>query len=152
MKQAFCSILVAVMSGSMAAAETIDHEGATYWIYRLDPQKEKLELFLGAQKGKPHLFPDLERRLNLEGRELKFAVNAGIFEPNFRSTGLHIAEGKTITGLNLKDFKKDPGRGVYPQFLSETQRCLLPSRRWNGRNCRIEPIQDPPLRLSGSGG
>lgn len=110
------TLLVALSVSALSAAEKIEHEGAEYWIYRIDPKKEKLELFLGEEKGKPNTFLKLEERLNRKGRQLKFAVNAGIFEPNFLSTGLHISEGKTIVDLNLEEFKKTRESEFTPNF------------------------------------
>ncbi|MDF1811345.1 MAG: phosphodiester glycosidase family protein [Verrucomicrobiales bacterium] len=110
------ALWVAFSPCEVCFAETIVHEGAEYWIYRLDPEKEKLELFLGEKKGKPNTFPALEERLNRQGKQLKFAVNAGIFEPNFVSSGLHVSEGKTIVKLNLADFKKTRESEFTPNF------------------------------------
>lgn len=110
-----CCITVLV-TGGLLRGETIHHEGADYWIYRIDPKKEKLELFLNPTRGNANTFPILEKRLNQQGKQLKFALNAGIFEPNFLSTGLHVSEGKTIVNLNLKDFKKTREGEFTPNF------------------------------------
>ncbi|NNE92390.1 MAG: hypothetical protein HKN23_12140, partial [Verrucomicrobiales bacterium] len=45
-------------------------------------------------------------QLNRQGKSLKFAMNSGIYEPGFLPTGLHIADGKTVVKLNLKDHVK----------------------------------------------
>jgi uncharacterized protein YigE (DUF2233 family) len=95
----------------------VEHAGTTYWVYRVAPGKEKIELHLSEKAGVPHTFPKLEERLRGEGRRLEFAMNAGIFEGNFRATGLHIAEGKTITPLNLDDFVKRSEGELTPNFF-----------------------------------
>jgi uncharacterized protein YigE (DUF2233 family) len=100
-----------------AQAETIEHAGTTYWIYRVEPGKEKIELHLSEKEGIPNTFPKLETRLQGQGRRLKFAMNAGIFEGTFRASGLHIAEGKTITKLNLDDFVKRSEGEFTPNFF-----------------------------------
>lgn len=98
-------------------AEVVSHEGADFYVYRLDPKKEKLELFLGEAKGKPNTFPIVRDRVAKQGRKLKFAMNSGIFEGTFQPSGLHIAAGKTITKLNLKDFKKTREGEFTPNFF-----------------------------------
>ena len=102
---------------SMMAGETMDHEGTTYWIYRVDPAKEKVELYLAENKGEPNTFPKLEARLQKQGRRVKFAMNSGIFEGTFLPSGLHISDGKTITKLNLNDFVKSGKAEFTPNFF-----------------------------------
>lgn len=100
-----------------AQTETMEHAGTTYHVYRVEPGTEKIELFLSENAGIPNTFPKLEDRLRNQGRRLKFAMNSGIFEGNFRSTGLHIAEGKTTTKLNLDDFVKRSEGELTPNFF-----------------------------------
>ncbi|NNE92499.1 MAG: hypothetical protein HKN23_12700, partial [Verrucomicrobiales bacterium] len=88
------------------AKHKIEHKGATFWVYRLDLKEETLRLFLSEEKGKPLTFKKLEEQLNRQGKSLKFAMNSGIYEPGFLPTGLHIADGKTVVKLNLKDHVK----------------------------------------------
>jgi uncharacterized protein YigE (DUF2233 family) len=99
-------------------AETIEHGGASFWIHRVDPKAVKIELFLPEKAGEPNTFPKLEAKLAAQGRRLVFAMNSGIYEGNFRPTGLHVSEGKEITPLNLKDFvKRTPEEPVHNFFL-----------------------------------
>ena len=109
--------LLAIAFPGVTGAETMEHAGTTYWIYRVAPGKEKIELHLSEKAGVPHTFPKLEERLRGEGRRLKFAMNSGIFEGNFRASGLHIAEGETITPLNLDDFVKRSEGELTPNFF-----------------------------------
>ncbi|MCG8603213.1 MAG: phosphodiester glycosidase family protein, partial [Verrucomicrobiales bacterium] len=88
-----------------------------YYVYRLKPEKEKLELFLSGKKGEPNLFTHLEERLNRKGRRLKFAMNSGIFEGTFLPTGLHIANGKTHVKLNSDNFVKERDGQLTPNFF-----------------------------------
>lgn len=110
------ALALLVSLSSPAQAETIEHAGTTYLIYRVKPGTEKIELFLSEKEGVPNTFPKLEARLQKQGRRLKFAINSGIFEGNFRASGLHIAEGKTVTPLNLGDFVKRSEGEFTPNF------------------------------------
>lgn len=98
-------------------SETIEHAGTRYWIQRVDPLKETLELHLSEKAGEPNTFPKLEARLAAQGRRLRFAMNSGIFEGNFMPSGLHIAGGKTITPLNLQDYVKKSEGDLTPNFF-----------------------------------
>ena len=62
---------LSLLTPTFTAAETVEHAGTTYWIYRVAPGKEKVELYLGEQKGEPNTFPKLEARLQKKGRRLK---------------------------------------------------------------------------------
>ncbi|MAS92096.1 MAG: hypothetical protein CMO55_02775 [Verrucomicrobiales bacterium] len=112
-----CFLALLFLLASTVYADTITHQGADFFVYRLDPKKEKLELYLGEKKGKPNTFPQLQERLTKQGKKLKFAMNSGIFEGTFLPTGLHIAEGKTVTKLNLDDFKKEREGQFTPNFF-----------------------------------
>lgn len=109
--------LAALLLVSTVEAETVAHGGAEFWIRRVDPTTETLELHLAEKRGEPNTFPKLEARLQAKGRRLLFAMNSGIFEGNFLPTGLHIADGKTVVKLNLDDFKKSSPGELTPNFF-----------------------------------
>lgn len=97
----FLALLVSIVAPVAAPAETIEFRGARFHVYRFDPKQEKLELFLPGQTATSSpTFARLEKDLNARGLRLKVAMNAGIYEPGFVPTGLHIAEGRTIVPLN----------------------------------------------------
>lgn len=105
---------------SAARAETVEFRGATFRVYRFDPTAETLELFWRDESGKPYLtFQDLEKALNARGRRLKLALNAGIYEPGFKPSGLHISGGKTLHRLNRDDAppKRSPNEFTPNFFL-----------------------------------
>ncbi len=110
-------LILAILASSAAEAEVIEHGGVAFHVYRLDPAKEKLELHLSAKKGEPNTFPKLAEKVKSQGRDLKFAMNAGIFEPTFRPSGLHISEGRTLKALNLNDFVKEREGQFTPNFF-----------------------------------
>lgn len=102
-KLAALLLLPGVFGEREAVGETVEHRGAKFHVYRFDPKTEKLELFLLKQTSqKVPTFEQLEKDLNTEGRRLKVAMNAGIYEPGFVPSGLHVSEGKVIVPLNEK--------------------------------------------------
>ena len=98
-------------------ADPVQHRGTHFHVYRVDPDKEVVQLFLAETPGQPNTFPKLEKRLERDRKRLTFAMNAGIFEGNFLPTGLHVSEGKTITKLNLDDFVKEREGQLTPNFF-----------------------------------
>lgn len=102
---------------SPLTAETLEHRGTTYHIYRLDPERDRLQLLLPEKKGEPNTFTKVRDRLEKKGQKLKFAMNSGIFEGTLLPTGLHVSEGKTITPLNLEDFVKEREGQLTPNFF-----------------------------------
>jgi len=113
----FRYLLLSIITATTTQAEVIEHRGVAFYVYHLDETTEKLELHLSGKKGEPNTFIKLEEKVKSQGRELRFAMNSGIFEGTFLPSGLHIAESKTITKLNLDDFVKDRESQFTPNFF-----------------------------------
>lgn len=74
---------------------------ATFTVCRVDLKSERLELFWRDESGKPYRqFSALREALQVRGEQLAFAVNAGMYQPNFSPVGLFVAEGKQLAPLN----------------------------------------------------
>jgi uncharacterized protein YigE (DUF2233 family) len=72
-----------------------------------DPQR--LELFLRDDKGIPfHRFGKLSSWLQARDKHLRFAMNAGMFEPDYSPVGLFVARAEQLAPLNLRS-----GRGNF---------------------------------------
>lgn len=110
------TLLCLFLAPPFCRAETIEHAGTRYWVYRIDPKVTKLELHLSPGPDIPNTFPDLEKRIEASGRRLVFAMNSGIYEGNFLPTGLHVSEGKTVVPLNRETFTKRLPDDVTPNF------------------------------------
>jgi uncharacterized protein YigE (DUF2233 family) len=62
---------------------------------------EQLELFWRDDAGRPfRKFSTLREALQLKDKDLIFAVNAGMYQPNFSPVGLFVAEGRELVPLN----------------------------------------------------
>lgn len=80
-----------------------------FTVVRVHTQSEQLQLFLHDQTGASfHRFETLERWLTSQGKQLVFAMNAGMFEPDYSPVGLFVAQGKELAPLNLSS-----GRGNF---------------------------------------
>ncbi len=117
-------------------AEKKIHRGVHFWVYTYEPEKEILELHLADKVGEPNLFPTVAEKVEAEGKKLLFATNSGIFEGNYRPTGLHISKGKTITKLNLETFVKEREGQFTPNFFLKPNAVFSIDR--NGKASIIE--------------
>ncbi len=137
-----CLVLAIVFFSITIRGEEIEFRGARFIVYRIDPAKQKLELFWRNNKREAYnTFENLEAALKVQGKQLKFAINAGIYAPGFLPEGLHIEKGKKLRALNLKNapgnfflkpngvffIKKDGAAGVLEtvQFKALKQRLRL---------------------------
>lgn len=100
----------ACLSSHVHAAETVEHEGARYHLFRLDRDEwPRLQLTWLGTDGKPlGDFNGLKRELAAKGRKIAFATNAGIFERGPRPCGLTICAGQELVPLNVR-----PGEGNF---------------------------------------
>jgi uncharacterized protein YigE (DUF2233 family) len=79
-------------------------EGASYTICTIDLTQAKLELFNLNSAGQPYAsFDALADGLGAEGRELIFAMNAGMFDENLRPIGLYVEDGTQVKKLNRRN-------------------------------------------------
>lgn len=109
---------IALFAGAnVCSSESVEHAGTRYWVHRIDPAKVTLELHLPEKAGEPNTFPKLAAAVEKSGRRLVFAMNSGIFEGNFRPTGLHVSGGREITPLNLDDYTKRSPTEPTPNFF-----------------------------------
>jgi uncharacterized protein YigE (DUF2233 family) len=97
--------LLIQLSGVVAragTAERITFLGGEFVAYRVDLATDELALFWQDTKGKPlETFTRLKAHLAAQSRELKFAINAGIYSREGAPLGLHIEEFKVLRPLNL---------------------------------------------------
>lgn len=92
--------------------------GATpFTACRVDLNIERLDLYWRDQAGQPYRqFSALREALQRQGKTLAFAVNAGMYQPNFSPVGLFVAEGRELVPLNHRlgsgNFSQQPN-GVF---------------------------------------
>lgn len=68
---------------------------------RVNLNVDRLELFWRGDTGQPYRqFSALREALRLKGEQLVFAVNAGMYQPNFSPVGLFVADGRELVPLN----------------------------------------------------
>lgn len=85
-----------------AAWSTLCFAGSKYTVVRVD-DPQRLQLFLRDDSGTPfHRFEKLSSWLQARKKHLRFAMNAGMFEPDYSPVGLFIARSQELAPLNLR--------------------------------------------------
>jgi uncharacterized protein YigE (DUF2233 family) len=92
-----------ICSGVSHAVEcgTITAGDVVFTVCRVNLNVEQLQLFWRDDAGLPYRqFSALREALANSGKQLVFAVNAGMYQPNFSPVGLFVAEGRELAPLN----------------------------------------------------
>jgi uncharacterized protein YigE (DUF2233 family) len=75
--------------------------GTPFTVCRVDLAAERLELFWRDEAGRPYRqFSALREGLEAKAKTLVFAVNAGMYRPDFSPVGLFVADGRELAPLN----------------------------------------------------
>ena len=91
-------------SAADARSEPVVATSARFTIVRVDVQTNRLELFLRDETGRPfNRFGHLAAWLAGRNQQLLFAMNAGMYHPDFSPVGLLVADGRQISPLNVAD-------------------------------------------------
>jgi uncharacterized protein YigE (DUF2233 family) len=114
------AIMVATDKG--AAQPAVDQpcaedtvEGTGYVVCTLNPEKAELRLFWkGADGAAYRYFQGIAEAVKAEGRTLAFAVNAGMYLPDFSPIGLYVENGRELRPVSLG--KAAVAAGPVPNF------------------------------------
>jgi uncharacterized protein YigE (DUF2233 family) len=75
--------------------------GATVTVCRVDLGHEQMQLFWRDAAGQPYQrFAALRDALAGNGRTLEFAINGGMYKPDFSPVGLFVSDGRELSPLN----------------------------------------------------
>lgn len=75
-----------------------------YTVMPVDTRRDDLRLFLNDDHGQPlHRLKRLDAWLKPQGKRLRFAMNAGMYEPDYSPVGLYVADGRELAPLNLAE-------------------------------------------------
>jgi uncharacterized protein YigE (DUF2233 family) len=93
----------AVLPADNSPCETITAAGRLYTICTFDVRQAQLRLFLADRTGKPYgNFGAIDEALKPQGAELTFAMNAGMFRPDYRPAGLYVEGGRQLAPANTR--------------------------------------------------
>ena len=108
MRRFFPVVLILCLQSIWVAAKPlctpVSYEGNGYSVCRIDLRETRLELFNLDDQGAPlGSFTALAEDLSLEGKELGFAMNAGMFDEALKPIGLYVENGTQAKKLNRRD-------------------------------------------------
>jgi uncharacterized protein YigE (DUF2233 family) len=93
-----------LICASAAQAVTCESRVAgaiAFTVCRVDLKSEQLSLFWRDETGHPYRqFSALRDALESHGKQLLFAVNGGMYQPDFSPVGLFVADGRELMPLN----------------------------------------------------
>jgi uncharacterized protein YigE (DUF2233 family) len=98
--------LIGALLFCSGAAQAVDCTAKTvagkpFTICRVDLKTEQLDLFWRDDAGKPYRqFSALREALESKAKHLVFAVNAGMYKPDFSPVGLFVVGGQELKPLN----------------------------------------------------
>jgi uncharacterized protein YigE (DUF2233 family) len=86
-----------------ATSQNTTRLNGKYTVCPVDLAKETLRLhYTDAQGERLGSFAALQESLAASGKTLAFAMNAGMFHPDFKPVGLLVIDGKTISPINRR--------------------------------------------------
>lgn len=142
---------------SVSVQENSESSGFAYPRFttiRVDARIERIELFLRDDAGRPlRRFDRLESWLASRKERLRFAMNAGMFEPDLSPVGLLVQNGQQVSPLNLSDgtgnFFLKPN-GVF--FISELGPGIVESAEYQAlaQKVRLATQSGPLLVRNGA--
>lgn len=100
MRWVFALVLTTVSAAADPACETRKHDGNSFSLCRVNVAQTPLRLFLEREEGIPHgHFTSIQDTLDIEGKTLVFAMNAGMYHTDRSPVGLYVEEGKQVQRL-----------------------------------------------------
>jgi uncharacterized protein YigE (DUF2233 family) len=95
-------LLAAAPAAGAVDCSTTKHANLRYTTCRVDARSESLRLYYRDPRDSTlvHSFDRLAKHVALEGRKLTFAMNAGMFHPDFRPVGLLVIDGREIAPID----------------------------------------------------
>jgi uncharacterized protein YigE (DUF2233 family) len=130
---------------------TVTYSGKKATICSVDLKTDDLRLFLNDDSGRPlKSFAALAQWMGRQNKRVVFAMNAGMFEPDYSPVGLFVSGGRQFNPLNLRDgfgnFYLKPN-GVFA--VTQSGAAVMESSQF--QNIRVPVIlatQSGPLLVS----
>ena len=136
-------LLVVGLPGVAAAQEpcaTLRFEQADYIVCTARPGQDDIRLFWAGANGKAYgRFSPLVADQAAQGRVLRFAMNAGMYQTDLSPLGLYVEKGRELRRLNLRhgqgNFYMQPN-GVF--YLDKTRAGIMTTVRF--KTSGIKPV------------
>ncbi|KAA0969815.1 hypothetical protein FPY71_13155 [Aureimonas fodinaquatilis] len=110
-------------------------EGSSYVVCTVDPAVSDLRLFWKNDAGDPYRrFSRIADAVRTQGQELVFAINGGMYQPDYTPLGLYVENGKELRPADVSSVEGRPAQipnfykkpnGVF--FIGEAGAGILPT-------------------------
>src|ERR1700682_6660579 len=122
--------------------------GATVTVCRVDLGREQMQLFWRDAAGQPYQrFAVLRDALAQNGQTLEFAMNGGMYKPDFSPVGLFVADERELVPLNRHtgpgNFSQQPN-GVF-LLDGHGARVLTTDEYWQEKTTPALATQSGPM-------
>lgn len=116
-------IRTAVAQESAQICERKPFEQQSYIVCSPDAAKGSLQLFWRGADGQPYrTFSQLADSLTAKGKTLVFAINAGMYQPDFTPLGLYVENGQELRPAETGTRTGEPGK--IPNFYKQPNGVL----------------------------
>jgi uncharacterized protein YigE (DUF2233 family) len=131
----------------------VSHDENAYTVCRFDVTQHRVELFWSADDKTPYgSFSALEAALQEDGKQLAFAMNAGMYSDTLAPIGLYVEDGKELKKANTR---KGPGNfhlmpnGVF--YIAGNRAGVLETKRYlkQAPAARLASQSGPMLVIDG---
>ncbi len=131
----------------------VSHGGNAYTVCTFDVTRNRIELFWSNEDNQPYGdFASLDAKLRQDGKQLTFAMNAGMYSETLAPIGLYVENGKELKKANTR---KGPGNfhlmpnGVF--YVAGNRAGVMETRRYleRGPKARLASQSGPMLVIGG---
>lgn len=117
-----CAVVLLCLAAPAAAqaepCRSQSFKGASYIVCSFDPTKDDLRLYWRGDNGKAYrTFAALAADLEGKGKSLRFGMNGGMYQGDFRPVGLYIENGRELTRANTAALTGSPSQ--IPNFYKK---------------------------------
>jgi uncharacterized protein YigE (DUF2233 family) len=155
----FVTAIAALQPALAQPCEEQTFEEAKFIVCTATPGRDDLRLFWKDAHGEPYRrFPAIAKAVANEGRTLVFAMNAGMYLPDFSPIGLYVENGQELRPASTKTMDGPPGKvpnfykktnGVF--FLNDAGAGILPTTDYLKRRPRMRfATQSGPMLVIGN--
>ncbi|MDD9742989.1 MULTISPECIES: phosphodiester glycosidase family protein [Marinovum] len=148
------ALLLLVAAPAMAVTCSDErYEGNRFTVCKVSPGEEELRLYRADEAGAPYgTFANLERAVQAEGKQLRFATNGGMYHDDRAPVGHYIEEGEEEMRVIANE---GPGNfGLLPNgvlCLRPGRADVIETRRYldQAPDCRYATQSGPMLVIDG---
>jgi uncharacterized protein YigE (DUF2233 family) len=144
----FAALLICASAAQAVTCESRTAGPIAFTVCRVDLKNEQLSLFWRDEAAHPYRqFSALRDALESHGKQLLFAMNGGMYQPDFSPVGLFVADGRELASLNRHtgsgNFSQQPN-GVF-LVVANAARVITTDDYWREKPKPSLATQSGPM-------